>query len=281
MPGQQFCGFVFTINNYDTEDIEAVKTVECRAITCGFEEGESGTKHIQGAIYFKNKKTIGGACKALGGRAYVDKMRGTWEQNLKYTSKDDNMLRVEGEPPQQGSRTDLAAVKADIDAGMGEHELWDVHFEVMVRYGKAMKEYLDIKRRGQRREHMTKGTWYYGPTGVGKSHAAFADYDPKTTYVKTLDDAWWDGYEGQETVILNEFRGEIKYSQLLDLTDRWPMTVKRRCREPIPFMAKHIIVTSAMHPGEVYQRSGDNDNIDQLERRFDIVHMTKRKRSDS
>lgn len=280
MPGPQSYFYCFTINNYDDNEVELVKTVKCRAIKAGLEVGESGTPHIQGAIYLDSKKTLKGVKDLLGGRAHVEKARGTWAQQ-DYCLKDGKVLRNEGEPPEPGKRVDLQLVKQAIDDGMGEHELWDTHFETMVRYGKAMKEYIDMKRRGRCRKHMTKGTWYYGPTGVGKSHVAFADYDPSTTYVKTLDDVWWDGYEGQETVILNEFRGEIKFSQLLDLTDKWPMSVKRRSREPIPFMAKHVIVTSAMHPGEVFQKANEADNIAQLERRFEIVHLAKRKRSES
>jgi len=280
MPGPQSYFYCFTINNYNDDEVELVKSIDCRAIKAGLEVGESGTPHIQGAIYLKQKKTLKALKDLLGGRAHVEKARGTWEQQ-DYCLKDGMVLRCEGEPPAQGKRIDLQEVKQAIDDGMGEHELWETYFETMVRYGKAMKEYIDIKRRGQCRKHMTKGTWYYGPTGVGKSHVAFDDYDPTNTYVKTLDDVWWDGYEGQETVILNEFRGEIKFSQLLDLTDKWPMTVKRRSREPVPFVAKRVIVTSAMHPGEVFQKANEADNIAQLERRFEIVHLTKRKRSES
>ena len=75
---------------------------------------------------------------------------------------------------------------------------------------------------------MTEDVWYYGPTAVGKSHNAFDGYDYRTHYVKCLKDDWWCGYKGQEIVILNDFRGQIDYSEMLQLCDKWPHTVKQR-----------------------------------------------------
>ena len=57
------------------------------------------------------------------------------------------------------------------------------------------------------------------------------------------DNDWQDGYTGQETVIINDFRGGIKYAVLLQLIDKWPAFVSRRGREPAPFLAKHVIIT--------------------------------------
>ena len=75
------------------------------------------------------------------------------------------------------------------------------------------------------------------------------------------DGGWWDGYTGQETVIINEFRGGIAYSELLDLLDKYPKTVRRRCREPVPFLAKRVIITSVLQPKEVYCNLAENDTL--------------------
>jgi hypothetical protein len=91
------------------------------------------------------------------------------------------------------------------------------------------------------------------------------------------DKGWWDGYTGQETVILNEFRGQMLFSELLDLVDKFPKTVKIRNREPRPFLAKRLLVTSSMKPELVYSGVLEkSDNIDQLFRRFEIVECTEK-----
>ena len=86
------------------------------------------------------------------------------------------------------------------------------------------------------------------------------------------DNGWWDGYTGEDIVIINDYRGSLTYSFLLNLVDKWPMSVRRRCREPVPFLAKHVIITSSEPPWEVYNNLSANDSLDQLHRRFSVVY---------
>jgi hypothetical protein len=124
---------------------------------------------------------------------------------------------------------------------------------------------------------MTKCDWVYGPTGTGKSHYAFSNYSPETHYVYPNDGGWWDGYVGQEVVIINEFRGGIMYSELLDLLDKYPKQVRRRGREPVPFLAKLIIITSSKHPCSCYDGVyQEDDSIDQLLRRINLIKMDQK-----
>lgn len=126
------------------------------------------------------------------------------------------------------------------------------------------------------RTEQTKGIWYWGETGVGKSHKAFEGFTPDTHYVWQYEQSGWqDGYCQQETVIMNEFRGQVKYSELLELLDKWPYSVKRRHREPMPFTSKLIIITSSMHPKDIYTNIDAKDSLKQLYRRCEIVEITK------
>lgn len=105
------------------------------------------------------------------------------------------------------------------------------------------------------------------------------NYSPETHFVVNLDDnGFWDGYTGQETVIMNEFRGQITFSNLLRLADKWPETVKIKGAPPVPFLAKKIIITSALSPYEIYKNVlQHNDSIEQLERRFKIFQIKENK----
>eukprot|EP00918_Siedleckia_nematoides_P052795 GHVU01115306.1.p1 GENE.GHVU01115306.1~~GHVU01115306.1.p1 ORF type:complete len:237 (+),score=15.01 GHVU01115306.1:377-1087(+) len=177
-----------------------------------------------------------------------------------------------GEMPSQGRRTDLIDLRDRIKSGESVDDLTIENPEIFHQYGRTLTKLEDIILRKKYRTWMTEGIWYWGSTGVGKSHKAFENYDPETHYVYPNDNGWWDGYTGQETVIINDFRGGICYNELLDLVDKWPKDVKRRCREPAPFLARKVIITSPDIPQNVYSRLAENDSLDQLFRRFKIIH---------
>ena len=72
------------------------------------------------------------------------------------------------------------------------------------------------------------------------------------------------------------FRGEIKFSEILNMRNRHPHFVPRRNKGPAPFLAKHEVVTSAMQPEQVYHNSHTEDNLAQLMRRIEMIKHEKK-----
>jgi len=207
---------------------------------------------------------------------HVEACKGTAEDNIKYCSKDAKVLVERGLRPSQGKRTDIEAIVTDIREGMTVDDIAIDNPVAFHQYGRTFLKVEDITLRSKFRSWMTKGLWLFGPTGVGKSHRAFEGFKPETHYVLPDDNGWWDGYTGQETVILNDFRGSVSYGLMLQLVDKWPVTVKRRGREPVPFLAKRVIVTSSLHPTAVYNNLNASDGIEQLLRRFTIQELDQK-----
>jgi hypothetical protein len=183
-----------------------------------------------------------------------------------------------GVKPKQGFRNDLEGIKDSIlEQKLSVEEICIQNPNLYHQYGRTLNKLEDIALRKRFRTEMTKCEWVYGPTGCGKSHHAFKDYNPDTHYVYPNDGGWWDGYTGQEVVIINEFRGGIMYSELLELLDKWPKTIRRRNREPVPFLAKLVIITSSMRPFEVYKGIVESgDSISQLHRRVKLIKMEQK-----
>lgn len=233
---------------------------------------ETGRKHHQGFVYFENDRgSIKGVANQLG-KCNVRMCKGNIDQNEDYCSKEGSLIEW-GVKPQQGKRTDLIAIRDQILRGQSVEDLcWEAPL-VFHQYGRTLAKLEDIVLRKKYRTEMTQGLWIWGPTGCGKSHKAFENYTPETHYVYPNDSGWWDGYTGQKFVIINEFRGDIKYAELLDLVDKYPKTVKRRNREPAPFLAEMLIITSSLEPSDVYCNLSKSDSLQQLYRRFKIVEM--------
>jgi len=227
--------------------------------------------HDQGFIYYNNQRASTKAVAKELGKCHVEMCKGTLEQNCNYCSKDSN-VREFGTKPDQGARSDLKCVLNELQIGSTSVDDLVISDPLLYhQYGRTLERAEDIFLRKKFRTRMTECDWIVGPTGTGKSHKAFENFNPETHYVYPNDNGWWDGYKGHPIVIINEFRGQIQYAELLDLIDKWPKTVKRRNREPVPFLAEKIIITSSLRPEEIYYNLHEKDKLAQLYRRVKIL----------
>lgn len=198
---------------------------------------------------------------------------GTYGENIDYSEKEGRRIDIVGEPsPGQGNRSDLKEICDQLGAGTTTTEALVVdHPNLYHQYARTFHKREDIALRKRYRTDMPESIWYYGPTGAGKSHKAFEGYHPDTHYLWKDDKGWQDGYTGQPIVIINDFRGSIPYNQLLQMCDKWPFFVPRRGREPAPFLASKIIITSSLIPEQVYYNMCQTDSLEQLLRRITVV----------
>lgn len=282
---------VFTLNNFTETELKGVLDWACSYLVVGEEVGESGTPHLQGYVEWGRSVRFT-TMKNLNNRIHWEKRKGTAKQAADYCKKGEqskaeweehNVLGPNygknakvhelGEISSQGERKDLDEVKEAILSGRKVDDIVLEQPMLFHQYGRTLNKIEDLAMRKKYRNFMTKGIWYYGPTGVGKSHAAFEGYTPETHYVLPNDREWCDGYTQQETVIINDFRGHIKYEELLMMVDKWPYTLCRRGREPLPFMSKTVIITSSLSPEQVYHRRHAEDSLKQFYDRFTVIHM--------
>lgn len=241
--------------------------------------------HWQTYVSWKqgNHKTMSATAKWFGATCHIakgdvehqlDYIRGPYEKDGK--SKPFNRDWKEfGTRPAQGARNDLTALVENVTSGEINVDSIVLENPLMYhQYGRTLLKAEDLAMRKRYRTEMTTCDWYWGPKGVGKSHAAFEGYSPDTHYNwKLNDNGWQDGYSQQPIVVVNEFRGQIKYSDLLELIDKWPFTLPRRGREPIPFTSTHVIITSSLPPCEVYRNMNVFDSLEQLMDRIKVIKL--------
>jgi len=111
---------------------------------------------------------------------------------------------------------------------------------------------------------------FWGPPGTGKSRAAW-DQATFDAYPKDPRTKFWDGYTGQDRVVLDEFRGGIDISHILRWLDRYPVLVEVK-GSAVVLKASQIWITSNLHPKDWYPQL-DQDTVAALLRRLEIVYF--------
>lgn len=123
-----------------------------------------------------------------------------------------------GEIPEQGTRTDW-------NTALKHLQTHDISLVVeqqpqLLPNIRALERYKQLSLRPLNRN--VKVITLIGAPGTGKSRWAYDNYPD--LYSKP-EGQWFDGYTGQKTLLLDDFYGDIPYSQLLKVLDRYPLQV--------------------------------------------------------
>lgn len=261
-------GWVFTINNptgWDDVDIEQAKD-ESQYLIYGKEVGEEGTPHYQGFVYFRTLKSFL-QVKTLLKRAHLEKQRGSLESAIDYCKKDGDWYesgdRPYGPTGQKSIWKDLLTLARagkiqEIEDKYPSHYL-RYHSKLCGLYKPERPLILDV----------LENEWWVGPTGSGKSRELWNKYP--THYQKSLN-KWWDGYEYQETVAIEEWspKNEVTASFLKIWADRYPFSAEIKGGTLQKIRPKRIIVLSNYTIEDCFPLSADRDP---MLRRFKIVHF--------
>lgn len=120
---------------------------------------------------------------------------------------------------------------------------------------------------------------HYGPTGTGKTHRVYEENNANDIYRKPVGQ-WWDRYEGQPTLLFDDYTGQIELGEFLNILDKYPYIVQVRGGTRLALWNK-VIITSNKTPSEWYpesitwdakRRESHRRSIAALERRIPEAH---------
>lgn len=279
MPSPQHKDYVFTLNNYT--HLPNLCHVDIHYAVYQEEVGEKGTPHLQGYIEFTKRLTVAAIkreYKALRG-AHFEPRKGPRDVARDYCRKEDT--RKEGtlpyeygvwRPVTQGSRTDINDLKQAIADRKSEKEIFEAFPDSYLKYARAIQQVRKFYTPKERDPPYV--VFLYGPPGTGKSR--FARAVDSTAYWLTAPpgketQVWFDTYDGEATIVIDEFSGWMPYSFFLRLLDRYPLILPTK-GSSVHLAANTFIITSNKLPSAWYHKllSSGLGDIRAIHRRINL-----------
>ncbi len=248
------------------KDLEAMQ--EIQALVVGREVGESGTKHLQGYVGFRNPRRMQRVKDMLPGSPHLEHSRSA--AAIEYCEKEGDMV-ANKKPPGAGKRTDINDFMKAIKEGATNNELIEAHPGSFIRYQRGLTAARIAY--SLRDKQPPTVVWIWGGAGVGKTRLAEflcrSQFSVSETWWSLGSLRWFDGYTSQRAAILDDLRStSCEFSFLLRLLDRYPFTVEFK-GGTVPWAPALIVITGPVTPLNTYPESfGD---IGQLTRRLHCI----------
>lgn len=234
------------------------------------EVGDStGYEHYQITCSFRKKVSRKSCHRFFGKSSHVELSKS--RESSEYVWKEDTA--VEGTrfefgvmPICRNSRTDWELVWVSAQEGNLQAvpaNIRTVHFRTLQRIASTYDRPRDLDAD---REVFV----YYGTTRTGKSRRARAE--SINAFSKMPNTKFWCGYQGEEDIILDEFRGEIGICHLLRWFDRYGLRVETKGGF-VTMKARRFWITSNLPPERWYPEV-DQETFAALKARFTkVIHF--------
>lgn len=277
---------------------ELVDTICNKFIDSGKERFCSGTAcvsakdgfHLHLGAYCPKKMKPRVVAKMLG-NAHIEPQRGKKDELLDYILKRGDKWKDKGEDilyqsedmsgivGHQGSRDDLGQIEELLLEGYTPSEIVAEKFAYR-KYEKMIKDAYFQKRAAETpfmRDVYVE--WHCGESGSGKTYFIqnlIETYGEEEVYFVTdYDSGGMDKYNGQKILFLDEFRGQIRFSTLLSMLDKYKAQVHSRFTNIVGLWSK-VYITSPLPPEQVYKKlvsveDRENDSMKQLFRRINTI----------
>lgn len=238
-------------------------------------------KHFQCYFEFKVRQRRSTLCRVLA--CHWEAAGGTAESNFVYctksgdyalggTPKPDPVVAISAGSA-RGGDANAARWKRAREIICNSETLDDLDDQIFVQHFSAVqsirKKYMRAKEDLDLPEGAQIGIWLHGKSGCGKSRKARADYPG--SYMKMCN-KWWDGYRGQDTVIIDDFDKEhaCLAHHLKIWVDRYAFTSEDKGGADF-IRPKVVVVTSNWSPSEIWS---DEKDLGPILRRFKVINMS-------
>lgn len=237
------------------------------------ERASTGKVHIQGYVEFykqhrmqqvkRRLRNMGLHLEPRNGtrsqaRDYALKVSNDWYK-VNYPHWDSHGSRITGTRAvelgtwgtTQGTRTDLLAVSDLIKSGATEAQIFDHCPREYLKYSGHIKNALALQGQKLKNKFIKnfKVEVFYGKSRAGKTRTAFETYGPQNCYVPVWNGHkfWFDQYQGEKVLVINEFTGQAPLEMMQQLLDHYRQRLEVKGGSVMSNWDT-VVITSQMHP---------------------------------
>lgn len=253
-----------------------------RTCAVNYEIGDSGNHHMHMVLEDPSKARFS-AIKKLFPGIHVERTKGNKEQAEDYILKRGRFeeknhtvivpAQFRGQiKANQGKRNDLDTIQELIEQGLTPDEIMDlnIHYrnhETIIKKAFFRKRCKETPPKREIRVH-----FHVGEAGSGKTHVyteLCKKYGEENVYLlNDYDKGGFDNYCGQKVLCMDEFRGQMRFSILMNYLDGYKVQIP--CRYTNSYaLWDEIHIFTVLPPELVYKNMvGENRNIDTIEQLF-------------
>lgn len=227
----------------------------------------TGKLHWQGVIHMYDP------CRLTKMRKLLEMGKGEKSGDLKpqYSNKALEYVHKEhtsvggrfcyGEPSKQGIRTDLRHIQKLIREGSSDWELMNEFPGQYQRYHKYFEKYRGLFLEKKSTEYIKqKVILISGQTDLGKTRSVLYDENNKrrkNVYKISAYNGlkWWNGYNGQDTILIDEFNNQVPCCKMLDILEGHQRRVEYKGGHTY-LCCSNIYITTNLKKHQIYPGCG-------------------------
>lgn len=211
--------------------------------------------HWQGYFQFYEPQRMTKFQFIIEDKCHLESQRGTNFQASSYCMKD-GVYQTYGLQSKQGARTDMEHLRKMIIDGSKHMDCYKEHFSSYLRYRSYFDKYREtfLKEQGKKFRNVEVEI-LSGPTRSGKTrkylYTKDNKYNENVFKINCNNIDWFDGYQGEPILILDEFKNQIQLTKMLELLEG------HICRLPIKGAHTYalwtkVVVTTNLKKSEIY-----------------------------
>lgn len=225
--GGRYRSFVFTSFAEELKpDLDKFKYICWQKEICP----ETKREHYQGYGWLRRQQRLSGVKKLLGDPSvHVEQRRGTHEDAIAYCSKKESAIPdtfFEHGDRRGEKRKMTDDVYQMIKKRKTVHEILEEHPSAIFQAKAIAHLRNSFVAKDAQLFRFLEVSVYWGAPGTGKTRAVFDEHGFQDVYTLASTDGnsvWFDGYEGQPVLLIDDFYGWIKFHFLLRVLDGYPL----------------------------------------------------------